>query len=61
MPKSKNELNADEVDAQHGEALPERRAMSLIHTDAAAGLTIVSDDSTAVVGDAEGGPDDEAA
>ena len=60
-PKSRSELNADELGNPDGEPLPKRRAMSVLHTDAAAGLTVVTDDSTAVIDAQQGGSDDEAA
>jgi hypothetical protein len=53
-PTSRADLTADELDAQHGEELPERKAMSLIDanaaapTNAAAALNVLNDDSTAV-------------
>ena len=55
---SRGDLTPDELDEQNGEALPDREAMSLIDANiaapvnAAAGLNVVSDDSTAVA-DAE--------
>ena len=53
-PTNRADLTADEVDAQHGDELPEREAMSLIDANAAApinaaaALNILSEDSTAV-------------
>ena len=54
-PKSRaDDLTPDELDAQEGEALPDREAMSLIDANvaapvnAAAALNVLSDDSTAV-------------
>ena len=53
----------EELDQQRGEELPRRQAMSLIEADlarsgsAAAALTVLSDDSTAVA-DAEQSPDE---
>ena len=53
-PASRADLTADELDAQHGEELPEREAMSLIDANvaapinAAAALNVLSEDSTAV-------------
>jgi len=53
-PTSRTDLTADEVDAQHGEKLPEREAMSLVDANAAApinaaaALNVLNDDSTAV-------------
>ena len=52
--KRDNDLNADELDSQWGEELPEREVMSLVDaqvaatTNAAAALNVLSDDSTAV-------------
>jgi hypothetical protein len=53
-PTSRTDLTADEVDAQHGEELPEREAMSVVDANAAAplnaaaALNVLSEDSTAV-------------
>jgi hypothetical protein len=52
--KTRDELAAEELEQQNGEELPAREAMSLIDANvaaplnAAAALSVLSDDSTAV-------------
>ena len=52
-PEERSELTEDELAEQTGEELPDREAMSLIDTNvavpvnAAVGLNVLSDDSTA--------------
>jgi ABC-type uncharacterized transport system ATPase component len=49
MHREKDELTAEALDGQNGQDLPERQAMSLIDANvAAAALSVLSDDSTAV-------------
>jgi hypothetical protein len=53
-PKNREDLEAEELERQNGEELPQRQALSLIDANvaapgnAAAALNVLNDDSTAV-------------